>query len=126
MNPYEQGLERVISKLKRFIFSVKPTEDSQMKLGPPRHKQYSTQNRPPTPRTPKHRLSVDPNLQIPEILNSASKKDLLRRVSHKCARGEKRLACPMSVTRNAEKDVTFYFPLLIFKMIIFHMIKKNM
>lgn len=70
-----------------------------MKLGLPRHKQYSTPNRPPTPRTPKHRLNVDPNLQIPEILNSASKKDLLRRVSH---------AAGMShvLTKN---DVTLYF-----------------
>ncbi|XP_029704451.1 pre-mRNA cleavage complex 2 protein Pcf11-like [Takifugu rubripes] len=58
---------------------LKPSEDSHMKLGLPQHKQYSTPNRPPTSRTPKHRLNVDPNLQIPEILNAASKKDLLRR-----------------------------------------------
>ncbi len=54
-----------------------------MKPGPQRHKPYSTPTRPTTPRTPKHRLSVDANLQIPEVLNSASKKDLLRRVRHK-------------------------------------------
>ncbi len=51
-----------------------------MKPGPPRHKQYGAPARPTTPRTPKHRLSVDANLQIPDVLNSASKKDLLRRV----------------------------------------------
>lgn len=51
-----------------------------MKTAPQRHKQYGTPTRPPTPRTPKHRLSVDANLQIPDVLNSASKKDLLRRV----------------------------------------------
>ncbi|TNM84747.1 hypothetical protein fugu_008925 [Takifugu bimaculatus] len=62
---------------------LKPSEDSHMKLGLPQHKQYSTPNRPPTSRTPKHRLNVDPNLQIPEILNSASKKDLLRRVNER-------------------------------------------
>lgn len=54
-----------------------------MKPGPPRHKQYGPPARPTTPRTPKHRLSVDANLQIPEVLNSASKKDLLRRVREK-------------------------------------------
>lgn len=55
-----------------------------MKPGPQRHKQYGPQAaRPATPRTPKHRLSVDANLQIPEVLNSASKKDLLRRVRPK-------------------------------------------
>lgn len=73
-----------------FIFSSKPSEDSHTKLGSSRHKQYNTGNRPPTPRTPKHRLSVDPNLQIPEILNSASKKDLLRRVCQDWAYGESR------------------------------------
>ncbi|KAK1874624.1 Pre-mRNA cleavage complex 2 protein Pcf11 [Dissostichus eleginoides] len=43
---------------------------------------------PPTPRTPKHRLSVDANMQIPEVLNSASKKDLLRRASKRLESGE--------------------------------------
>lgn len=51
-----------------------------MKTAPQRHKQYGTPTRPSTPRTAKHRLSVDANLQIPDVLNSASKKDLLRRV----------------------------------------------
>ncbi|XP_011609384.2 pre-mRNA cleavage complex 2 protein Pcf11 [Takifugu rubripes] len=67
---------------------LKPSEDSHTKLGLPRHKQYSTPNRPPTSRTPKHRLNVDPNLQIPEILNAASKKDLLRRASKRLESGE--------------------------------------
>uniref|UniRef100_A0A8C2XEA6 Pre-mRNA cleavage complex 2 protein Pcf11 n=1 Tax=Cyclopterus lumpus TaxID=8103 RepID=A0A8C2XEA6_CYCLU len=56
-------------------------EDAHVKPAPQRHKQYGPPNRPPTPRTPKHRLSVDANLKIPEVLNSASKKDLLRRAS---------------------------------------------
>lgn len=51
-----------------------------MKSGPQRHKLYSAPTRPQTPRTPKHRLSVDADLQIPDLLNSASKKDLLRKV----------------------------------------------
>lgn len=68
-----------------FSFSLKVPEDSHVKAGPPRHKQYSTSTRPTIPRTPKHRLSVDANMQIPEVLNTASKKDLLRRVSHKHA-----------------------------------------
>lgn len=51
-----------------------------MKSAPQRHKQYNVPTRPPTPRTSKHRLSVDADLQIPDILNSASKKDLLRKV----------------------------------------------
>lgn len=71
-----------INKCVCLFFSLKPPEDSHVKPGPPRHKQYSTPTRPTTPRTPKHRLSVDANLQIPEALNSASKKDLLRRVRH--------------------------------------------
>ncbi|XP_061659661.1 pre-mRNA cleavage complex 2 protein Pcf11 isoform X2 [Syngnathoides biaculeatus] len=62
--------------------------DSQTKLGPQRHKSYNTPTRPTTPRTPKHRLSVDANLQIPEALNSASKKDLLRRASKSLESGE--------------------------------------
>lgn len=66
-----------------FFLSLKLPEDSHVKPGPQRHKQYGTPTRPTTPRTPKHRLSVDANLQIPEVLNSASKKDLLRRVRHK-------------------------------------------
>lgn len=62
-----------------FSTSMKPA-DSHVKPGPQRYKPYNTPTRPNTPRTPKHRLSVDANLQIPEALNSASKKDLLRRV----------------------------------------------
>ncbi|XP_041863791.1 pre-mRNA cleavage complex 2 protein Pcf11 [Melanotaenia boesemani] len=64
------------------------SEDSHLKPGPQRHKPYSTPTRPGTPRTPKHRLSVDANLQIPEVLNSASKKDLLRRASKRLESGE--------------------------------------
>ncbi|XP_040908285.1 pre-mRNA cleavage complex 2 protein Pcf11 isoform X2 [Toxotes jaculatrix] len=67
---------------------LKLSEDSHMKPVPQRHKPYSTPNRPTTPRTPKHRLSVDANLQIPEVLNSASKKDLLRRASKRLESGE--------------------------------------
>ncbi|XP_028450894.1 LOW QUALITY PROTEIN: pre-mRNA cleavage complex 2 protein Pcf11 [Perca flavescens] len=63
-------------------------EDSHVKPAPPRHKPYGTPTRPTTPRTPKHRLSVDANLQIPEVLNSASKKDLLRRASKRLESGE--------------------------------------
>lgn len=59
---------------------MKLSGDVHAKPTPQRHKPYSTPNRPSTPRTPKHRLSVDANLQIPDVLNSASKKDLLRRV----------------------------------------------
>ncbi|XP_054611775.1 pre-mRNA cleavage complex 2 protein Pcf11 [Dunckerocampus dactyliophorus] len=62
--------------------------DSHAKPGPQRHKPYSTPTRPTTPRTPKHRLSVDANLQIPEALNSATKKDLLRRASKSLENGE--------------------------------------
>ncbi|KAK2882275.1 pre-mRNA cleavage complex 2 protein Pcf11 [Channa argus] len=67
---------------------LKLSEDSHVKPGPQRHKTYSTPTRPTTPRTPKHRLSVDANLQIPELLNSASKKDLLRRASKSLESGE--------------------------------------
>ncbi|KAI3374052.1 hypothetical protein L3Q82_022618 [Scortum barcoo] len=67
---------------------LKLPEDSHGKPGPQRHKPYGTPNRPTTPRTPKHRLSVDANLQIPEVLNSASKKDLLRRASKRLESGE--------------------------------------
>ncbi|XP_035523034.1 pre-mRNA cleavage complex 2 protein Pcf11, partial [Morone saxatilis] len=66
---------------------LKP-EDAHVKPPPQRHKQYGTPTRPTTPRTPKHRLSVDANLQIPEVLNSASKKDLLRRASKRLESGE--------------------------------------
>uniref|UniRef100_A0A7N8YLW1 Pre-mRNA cleavage complex 2 protein Pcf11 n=1 Tax=Mastacembelus armatus TaxID=205130 RepID=A0A7N8YLW1_9TELE len=66
----------------------KQSEDTHMKPGPQRHKPYGTPTRPTTPRTPKHRLSVDANLQIPEVLNSASKKDLLRRASKRVESGE--------------------------------------
>ncbi|KAM9332766.1 LOW QUALITY PROTEIN: pre-mRNA cleavage complex 2 protein Pcf11-like [Pholidichthys leucotaenia] len=65
---------------KRLKLSKDPTH---MKLGSQGYKPYGTPTWPRTPRTPKHRLSVDANLQIPEVLNSASKKDLLRRAS-KC------------------------------------------
>ncbi|KAI4877910.1 hypothetical protein NFI96_017407 [Prochilodus magdalenae] len=59
------------------------------KPGPPRHKNWSSNQRPATPRTPKqHRLSVDANLQIPEVLNSANKRDLLRKASQRLANGE--------------------------------------
>ncbi|KAK5858126.1 hypothetical protein PBY51_002292 [Eleginops maclovinus] len=63
-------------------------EDPHLKPAPPRHKPYSTPTRAATPRTPKHRLSVDANMQIPEVLNSASKKDLLRRASKRLESGE--------------------------------------
>ncbi|XP_060941395.1 pre-mRNA cleavage complex 2 protein Pcf11 isoform X2 [Limanda limanda] len=67
---------------------LKLPDDSPMKPGPQRHKPYTPPTRPPTPRTPKHRLSVDANLQIPEALNSASKKDLLRRAGKRLESGE--------------------------------------
>ncbi|KAM3601378.1 uncharacterized protein V6R79_011755 [Siganus canaliculatus] len=67
---------------------LKQQEDSHTKPGPQRHKQYGTPTRPTTPRTPKHRLSVDANLQIPDALNSASKKDLLRKASKRLESGE--------------------------------------
>uniref|UniRef100_A0A8C6WUS9 Pre-mRNA cleavage complex 2 protein Pcf11 n=1 Tax=Neogobius melanostomus TaxID=47308 RepID=A0A8C6WUS9_9GOBI len=57
-------------------------KDEPHKPAAPRHKPH------PSPRTPKHRLSVDANLQIPEVLNSASKKDLLRRASKRLESGE--------------------------------------
>ncbi|KPP69872.1 pre-mRNA cleavage complex 2 protein Pcf11-like, partial [Scleropages formosus] len=60
------------------------------KLGPQRHKQsWSGNQRGPSTRPPKqHRLSVDANLQIPEVLNSASKRDLLKKASKRLADGE--------------------------------------
>ncbi|KAK9955421.1 hypothetical protein ABG768_015299 [Culter alburnus] len=59
------------------------------RLGTQRHKTWNTNQRPSTPRTPKqHRLSVDSNIQIPEALNSASKRDLLRKASKRHAEGE--------------------------------------
>uniref|UniRef100_A0A8C7YPW5 Pre-mRNA cleavage complex 2 protein Pcf11 n=1 Tax=Oryzias sinensis TaxID=183150 RepID=A0A8C7YPW5_9TELE len=64
------------------------SEESHPKAGPLRHKPYGGPARPSTPRTPKHRLSVDANLQIPEVLNSASKKDLLMRASKRVESGE--------------------------------------
>ncbi|KAM4726808.1 pre-mRNA cleavage complex 2 protein Pcf11 [Anableps anableps] len=67
---------------------TKLPEDSHTKSGPPRHKPHSTPTRPSTPRNQKIRLSVDANLQIPEVLNSASKKDLLRRASKRLESGE--------------------------------------
>ncbi|KAI4795448.1 hypothetical protein KUCAC02_031414 [Chaenocephalus aceratus] len=63
-------------------------EDPHLKPATPRHKPYSTPTRPQTPRTAKHRLSVDANMQIPEVLNSVSKKDLLRRASKRLESGE--------------------------------------
>uniref|UniRef100_A0A3P8V9I1 PCF11 cleavage and polyadenylation factor subunit n=2 Tax=Cynoglossus semilaevis TaxID=244447 RepID=A0A3P8V9I1_CYNSE len=66
----------------------KSSEDTHLKPGPQRHKPYSAPSRPSTPRTPKHRLSVDANLQIPDVLNSASKKDLLRKASKRLESGE--------------------------------------
>ncbi|XP_061596385.1 pre-mRNA cleavage complex 2 protein Pcf11 [Cololabis saira] len=67
---------------------LKMSEEAHVKADASRHKSYGTQPRPTTPRTPKHRLSVDANLQIPEVLNSASKKDLLRRASKRLESGE--------------------------------------
>ncbi|KAM3869035.1 pre-mRNA cleavage complex 2 protein Pcf11 [Diretmus argenteus] len=67
---------------------LKQSEDSHGKPGPQRHKLYATPTRPAAPRTPKHRLSVDANLQIPDVLNSASKRDLLRRASKRLESGE--------------------------------------
>ncbi|KAM7397428.1 hypothetical protein PAMA_005632 [Pampus argenteus] len=61
---------------------LKLADDSRLKPGPQRHKPYTT------PRALKHRLSVDANLQIPDVLNSASKKDLLRRASKRLESGE--------------------------------------
>ncbi|MBN3308854.1 PCF11 protein, partial [Amia calva] len=57
---------------------------------PQRHKtQWTGSQRICAPRTPKpHRLSVDANLQIPEVLNSASKRDLLKKASKRHADGE--------------------------------------
>ncbi|KAG7273798.1 hypothetical protein CRUP_016542, partial [Coryphaenoides rupestris] len=66
---------------------LKPSEDAHGKPGPQRHKPYNS-SRPSTPRTPKHRLSVDANLQIPDVLNLASKRDLLRRASKSLESGE--------------------------------------
>lgn len=108
---------RYTHKLNCFIFSSKQSEDSHIKLGSSRHKQYNTVNRPPTPRTPKHRLSVDPNLQIPEILNSASKKDLLRRVCHKWAYGESRSDMSPLVYINERKMLHFFFLIADFTII---------
>ncbi|KAL4658619.1 pre-mRNA cleavage complex 2 protein Pcf11 [Arapaima gigas] len=60
------------------------------KSGPQRHKpSWSGNQRGIAPRPPKqHRLSVDANLQIPEVLNSASKRDLLKKASKRLADGE--------------------------------------
>ncbi|XP_059398094.1 pre-mRNA cleavage complex 2 protein Pcf11-like isoform X1 [Carassius carassius] len=59
------------------------------RLSTQRHKTWNTNQRPSAPRTPKqHRLSVDSNIQIPEALNSASKRDLLRKASKRHADGE--------------------------------------
>ncbi|TSQ12708.1 Pre-mRNA cleavage complex 2 protein Pcf11 [Bagarius yarrelli] len=59
------------------------------KHGLQRHKGWNSYQRPPAPRTPKqHRLSVDANLQIPDVLHSASKRDILRKASQRYADGE--------------------------------------
>ncbi|XP_056140706.1 pre-mRNA cleavage complex 2 protein Pcf11 [Lampris incognitus] len=67
---------------------LKPSEDSHRNSGPQRHKPYNNAQRPPMPRTPKHRLSADANLQIPDVLNSANKRDLLRRANKRLESGE--------------------------------------
>ncbi|KAM9497211.1 pre-mRNA cleavage complex 2 protein Pcf11 isoform 1-T1 [Salvelinus alpinus] len=55
--------------------------------GPPqRRPSYSSSKRPTTPK--QHRLSVDANLQIPEVLHSASKRDLLKKASKRLENGE--------------------------------------
>uniref|UniRef100_A0A8C8FPR8 Pre-mRNA cleavage complex 2 protein Pcf11 n=1 Tax=Oncorhynchus tshawytscha TaxID=74940 RepID=A0A8C8FPR8_ONCTS len=55
--------------------------------GPPqRRPSYSSSKRPTTPK--QHRLSVDANLQIPEVLHSASKRDLLKKASKHLENGE--------------------------------------
>ncbi|NP_001007308.1 pre-mRNA cleavage complex 2 protein Pcf11 [Danio rerio] len=65
------------------------TDLSHGRMGIQKHKTWNTNQRPPTPRTPKqHRLSVDSNIQIPEALHSASKRDLLRKASKRRADGE--------------------------------------
>ncbi|XP_030636860.1 pre-mRNA cleavage complex 2 protein Pcf11 isoform X2 [Chanos chanos] len=64
-------------------------EPSHGKLGPQRHKAWASGQRPATPRMLKQpRLSVDANLQIPDVLNSASKRDLLKRASKRHEDGE--------------------------------------
>ncbi|KAK7143529.1 hypothetical protein R3I93_014633 [Phoxinus phoxinus] len=64
-------------------------ELSDGRLGTQRHKTWNANQRPSTPRTPKqHRLSVDSNIQIPEALNTASKRNLLRKASKRHAEGE--------------------------------------
>lgn len=65
------------------IYSLKqPDPDlSHGKPGPQRHKAWNSYQRSPTSRAPKpHRLSVDANLQIPDVLNSASKREILLKV----------------------------------------------
>ncbi|KAF7697080.1 pre-mRNA cleavage complex 2 protein Pcf11 [Silurus meridionalis] len=65
------------------------SELSHGKVSLQRHKSWNSYQRPPAPRTPKqHRLSVDANLQIPDVLNSACKRDLLRKASMRLAKGE--------------------------------------
>ncbi|KAK3523920.1 hypothetical protein QTP70_016723 [Hemibagrus guttatus] len=64
-------------------------DPSHGKPGLQRHKTWNSYQRPPGPRTLKqHRLSVDANLQIPDVLHSASKRDLLRKASQRLADGE--------------------------------------
>ncbi|CAL8363488.1 unnamed protein product [Lota lota] len=66
--------------------NLKPSEEPHGKPGQ-RHKPYNS-SRPSTPRAPKHRLSVDANIQIPDILNSANKGDLLRKATKSFESGE--------------------------------------
>ncbi|KAG2457051.1 pre-mRNA cleavage complex 2 protein Pcf11 [Polypterus senegalus] len=71
---------------------LKQSEDHLVhgKAGPQRHKgSWTGGQRNPAPHTPKqHRLSVDANLQIPDVLNSASKRDLLKKANKRLSDGE--------------------------------------
>ncbi|MBN3313896.1 PCF11 protein, partial [Atractosteus spatula] len=58
------------------------------KPGPQRHKTPWPGNQRIPRLSKQHRLSVDANLQIPEVLNSASKRDLLKKASKRHADGE--------------------------------------
>ncbi|XP_028840358.1 pre-mRNA cleavage complex 2 protein Pcf11 isoform X2 [Denticeps clupeoides] len=66
----------------------KPLKQPDDKSVPQRHKSWTSSPRPAMPRIPRHRLSVDVNLQIPDVLNSASKRDLLKKASKRHADGE--------------------------------------
>ncbi|XP_062867063.1 pre-mRNA cleavage complex 2 protein Pcf11 [Trichomycterus rosablanca] len=90
-SPVDQRSTKDVKKWKSGWEPTKQPEPdlSHSKPGPQRHKTWSNYQRPPTPRTPKqHRLSVDANLQIPDELNSASKRDLLRKASQRLSNGE--------------------------------------